>query len=83
MDFYQWCRGFITTHVQSHFLDFRDNKKIVRGMNGTYSVNAFKSVQNRSSNHMMPVVHCSFTWHFKMSTHLSKLPKHIQTSMPL
>ncbi|XP_068732455.1 arylsulfatase B-like [Montipora capricornis] len=29
------------THVQDHFLDFRDNKEIVRDMNGTYSVNAF------------------------------------------
>lgn len=32
------------THVQSHFLDFRDNKEIVRDMNGTYSVNAFTKV---------------------------------------
>ena len=32
------------THVQSHFLDFRDNKKIVRDMNGTYSVDAFTKV---------------------------------------
>ncbi|PFX34029.1 arylsulfatase B-like [Stylophora pistillata] len=29
------------THVISHFLDFRDNKEIVRDMNETYSVNAF------------------------------------------
>ena len=32
------------THVQSHFLDFRDNKEIVRDMNGTYSVDAFTKV---------------------------------------
>jgi len=32
------------THMQSHFLDFRDNKEIVRDMNGTYSVNAFTKV---------------------------------------
>lgn len=32
------------THVQSHFLDFRDNKEIVKDMNGTYSVNAFTKV---------------------------------------
>lgn len=32
------------THVQSRFLDFRDNKEIVRDMNGTYSVNSFTKV---------------------------------------
>ena len=32
------------THSRGHYLDFRDNKKIVRDMNGTYSVDAFKKV---------------------------------------
>ena len=34
------------THVISHFLDFRDNKEIVRDLNGTYSVNTFTKVSN-------------------------------------
>ena len=33
-------------HVLSHFLDFRDNKEIVRDMNETYSINAFTKVNH-------------------------------------
>ena len=32
------------THVESHFLDFHDNKEIVRDMNRTYSIDAFTKV---------------------------------------
>ena len=32
------------THVQDHFLDFRDNEEIVRDMNGTYSAIGFTKV---------------------------------------
>lgn len=40
------------THVQDHFLDFRDNDEIVREMNGTYSVNAFaKRAQQIAKSH--------------------------------
>ena len=34
------------THVLSHFLDFRDNKEIVRDMNETYSISAFTKVNH-------------------------------------
>ena len=40
------------THVQSHFLDFRDNKEIVRDMNGTYSANAFTKVSHMTENYL-------------------------------
>ena len=32
------------THVQDKYLDLRDNKAIVRDLNGTYSVHAFSKV---------------------------------------
>lgn len=42
------------THVQDHFLDFRDNDEIVREMNGTYSVNAFAKVSYENLYHLPP-----------------------------
>ena len=43
------------THVQSHFLDFRDNKEIVRDMNGTYSVDAFTKVSYACAENYLSV----------------------------
>lgn len=40
------------THVQDHFLDFRDNEEIVRDMNGTYSAIGFtKHAQQIAKSH--------------------------------